>query len=108
MSNQDDIIDNLILSGALEISGIDDKTNEFLFTMTPKMQEVMPELYEEHLNDVNRYIMVLWEKGFVNIDLSEDNPIVTLNPISNDTDEVARLDRDQQWALAEIQRLIIG
>lgn len=108
MSKEDDIIDNLILSGALEISGIDDKTNEFLFNMTPKMQEVMPELYQEHLNDVNKYIMVLWEKGFVDIDFNEDNPIVRLNPISNDTDEVSMLDREEQWALAEIQRLIIG
>jgi hypothetical protein len=108
MSKEDDIIDNLILSGALEISGIDDKTSEFLFTMTPKMQEVMPELYQEHLNDVNKYIMVLWEKGFVDINFNEDNPIVRLNPISNDSDEVSRLDRDHQWALAEIQRLIIG
>ena len=108
MSKEDDIIDNLILSGALEISGIDDKTNEFLFNMTPKMQEVMPELYQEHLNDVNKYIMVLWEKGFVDIDFNEDNPIVRLNPISNDTDEVSMLDREEQWALAEIERLIIG
>jgi hypothetical protein len=108
MSKEDDIIDNLILSGALEISGIDDKTNEFLFNMTSKMQEVMPELYQEHLNDVNKYIMVLWEKGFVDIDFNEDNPIVRLNPISNDTDEVSMLDREEQWALAEIQRLIIG
>jgi hypothetical protein len=108
MSNEDDIIDNLILSGALEISGIDDKTNEFLFTMTPKMQEVMPELYEEHINDVNRYIMGLWEKGFVDIDFNEDSPIVRLSPISNDADEVSRLAVDEQWALKEIQRLIIG
>ena len=61
MNNEDAIIDDLILQGALEVAGIDSKTGEFLFSVTPKLQEIMPDLYEEHLNSVNQGIMALWE-----------------------------------------------
>jgi len=108
MNNEDAIIDDLILQGALEISGIDGKTGEFLFSVTPKLQEIMPDLYEEHLNSVNQGIMALWENGFVDIDFNEDNPIVRLSFKAHDGDEVKSLPKDLQWALEEIKRHLIG
>ena len=108
MNNEDAIIDDLILQGALEVAGIDSKTGEFLFSVTPKLQEIMPDLYEEHLNSVNQGIMALWENGFVDIDFNEDNPIVRLSFKAHDDDEVKTLPKDLQWALEEIKRHLIG
>jgi len=108
MNNEDAIIDDLILQGALEVAGIDSKTGEFLFSVTPKLQEIMPDLYEEHLNSVNQGIMALWENGFVDIDFNEDNPIVRLSFKAHDDDEVKTLPEDLQWALEEIKRHLMG
>jgi len=108
VNNEDAIIDDLILQGALEVAGIDSKTGEFLYSVTPKMKDIMPDLYEEHLNTVNKEIMALWEMGFVDIDFSEDNPLVRLNFKAHDDKEIAELSKDLKWALDEIKRHFMG
>lgn len=108
MSDEENLIDDLILEGALEIAGIDSKTGEFLYSVTPKMKDIMPDLYEEHLQTVNREIMALWEKGFVDMDFNEDNPIVRLSPKAHNIDEVNRLPEHLQSSLDEIKRHLIG
>ena len=75
-NKEDEIISMLILEGALEIGALDAETGEFLYTITPKMKEVMPELYEEHIRFINKDILNLWEKGFVDINFLEDDPVV--------------------------------
>ena len=99
-------IDYLMLNGGLQVAGIDEKTGEFLYTFTPKVKELMPELYHEHMNHVNNELMGLWEKGFINIDLMSDNPIVTLTQKALDPQEVARLSKEDQWSIEEIKRLL--
>jgi hypothetical protein len=107
MSNEEDsLIDDLILAGGLEISGIDEKTGEFLYTMTGKMKDLMPELYEEHLSDVNKEIMKLWEKGFVNVDMMNDDPIVTVTKKAYDIIEISKLSKEEAWSLEEIKRMM--
>ena len=108
MSDEDNLIDDLILQGGLEIAGIDSKTGEFLYAVTPKLKDIMPDLYEEHLQTVNREIMALWEKGFVDMDFNEDNPLVTLSPKAHNSDEVNRLPKHLQDSLEEIKRHLIG
>lgn len=99
-------IDYLMLNGGLQVAGIDEKTGEFLYTFTPKIKELMPELYHEHMNHVNNEMMGLWEKGFINIDLMSDNPIVTLTQKALDPQEVAKLSKEDQWSIEEIKRLL--
>jgi hypothetical protein len=36
-------------------------------------------------------VMVLWEKGFVEIDMDSDNPTVSLNAKAYNTDEVEEM-----------------
>jgi hypothetical protein len=99
-------IDYLLLNGGLQVSGIDKNTGEFLYSFTPKIQEIMPELYHEHLNDVNNKLMGLWEKGFLDIDLMSDTPIVRLAPKSHDLEEISKLSKEDQWSIEEIKRLL--
>lgn len=108
MDKNQNIMDFLIINGALEVAGIDSENGQFLYQFTPKLREVMPELYNEHLNHVNSELMGLWEKGYLNIDLTDDNPIVTLSEKAVDPEQLAKLSKDEQWSINEIRRLIIG
>ena len=64
---EEEIIERLILDGGLEAVGVDEETGEFLYSFTPKIKNLMPDLYNEHITDVNSCIMQLWEKGFLEI-----------------------------------------
>ena len=101
-----DAIDYLILNKGLEVVGVDSKTGELLYSFTPKIKELMPDLYDAHINHVNKEIMALWEKGFVNVDFLSDNPIVTLSDKAFIASDVATLSPEHQWALEEMKRLM--
>jgi hypothetical protein len=109
MFNDDEIakiIDNLILEGGIEIAGIDPETNEMLYTFTPKVKELMPELYDDHLNFINMELMMLWEKGYVEIDFFQDDPLISLSAKSYDQNEVDKLSKEEKWSLKELKRTI--
>lgn len=99
-------IDYLILKGALQVAGVDSDTGEFLYTFTAKVKDIMPDLYNEHLNHVNSELMRLWERGFINIDFMSDNPIVTLAAKALDMEEISKLTKEEQWSIEEIKRLL--
>lgn len=101
-----EIFDMLLLSGAIEVSSIDPISGEFLYSMTDKMNELMPELYEEHMNEVNNHIMALWEDGFLKIDLFDTNPMVLLTEKAFDLKELLKMDLESLEYLNEIKRLL--
>ena len=103
---EQEIIDKLILTGALQVAGVDSETGDFLYQFTPKLKEVMPELYDEHMNHVNGELMRLWEKGFLNIDFMQENPIVTLTDKALDQQELSKLSKEDKWGIEEIKRLL--
>jgi hypothetical protein len=105
-NNEDELIKNLILQGALEVAGVDSETNELLYTITSKMQEVMPDMYEDHLTQVNRDLLNLWEKGYVNIDFLLTDPVVTISEKGVDKAEISKLTKHEIWALEEVKRLL--
>ena len=101
------VIDKLILEGALEIGGIDVENGEILYNFTNKLKEIMPELYNEHLNFVNSEIMWLWERGFVSIDdFTQDNPRVMVTDKALNSEEILKLPKDRQRSLEEIKRIL--
>ena len=107
-NNEDELIKNLILEGALEVAGLDSENGELLYSVTPKMQELMPDLYEDHLAQVNKDILNLWEKGYVNINFLDDSPMVTISEKGLDKKEVAKLSKQEIWAFEEIKRLLLN
>lgn len=107
MKEEDLVIEQLILDGALEFGGIDVASGEILYTFTNKLKEIMPELYNEHLNFVNSEIMYLWEFGFLSIEnLADKNPKVTLTVKAYDQDKIKELSPDKQRSLYEIKRIL--
>jgi hypothetical protein len=101
-----DAVDYLILNKALEVAGVDSSTGELLYSFTPKIKELMPELYKEHINHVNSEIMHMWEMGFVDINFFEENPVVHITTKAFDDKEVAKLSSEHRWALEEMKRLM--
>ena len=101
-----EIIDHLILEGGIEVAGVDPESGEMLYAFTPKVKEIMPELYHDHLNFVNDELMVLWEKGYVDINFLMDDPLISLTAKSSDPDEIKKLSKQENWSLQELKRVI--
>jgi hypothetical protein len=102
---EEELIDKLILDGGLEIAGIDSEDGSLLYAFTPKIKELMPELYNDHINSVNAEILSLWERGYVDIDLLSKDPIVTLALKSFDETEISKLNKRDKWSIEELKRL---
>jgi len=102
----DEIINELILSGGLQVAGVDSETGDFLYQFTPKLKDISPALYNEHVNHVNGELMRLWEMGFLNINFMDDNPIVTLTAKALDEAELSKLAKEDRWGIEEIKRLL--
>lgn len=100
------MIDELILSGALQVAGLDSETGEFLYQFTQKLKDVSPALYDEHVNHVNGELMRLWEKGLLDINMADENPIVKLTEKAFDDKELSELPKEDRWGIEEIKRLL--
>lgn len=77
MIDPKEMIDALILQGALEIEGIDPDSGQMVFSMTDKMQEIAPDIYREFEETLYKTVLSLWEKGFVNMNVMDDEPVVS-------------------------------
>ena len=103
--DENEMIEKLILDGGLEVAGIDSENGSFLYSFTPKIKELMPELYDDHLNRVNAEILSLWERGYVDMDFLAKEPIVTLTDKSFNPIEISKLSKQEVWAIEELKRL---
>lgn len=106
MDETNEALDKLILSGAVVVAGVDSETGQFLYQFTDKLKYISPELYNEHVNFVNKELMRLWELGFLNINMMEENPIVTLTEKALDNAELLKLSTEERWSIEEIKRLL--
>ena len=104
--DEDDAIEKLILAGALEVAGIDMDTGDPVYNFTEKLIDVSPELHTEVSTYFSRETMALWQEGFLDMDITEKNPIVRLTQKALDEIEVANLNKDKQYTLKEIIRII--
>jgi hypothetical protein len=104
--DEDDAIEKLILAGALEVAGIDIDTGEPVYNFTEKLIDVNPELHSEVSTYFSRETMALWQEGFLDMDITEKNPIVRLTQKALDKIEVANLNKDKRYTLKEIIRII--
>ena len=104
-SDENEMIERLILEGGLEVAGVDSEDGSLLYSFTSKIKELMPELYNDHLNRVNSEILSLWERAYVDIDFLAKEPVVTLTDKSFDPVEMSKLRKQDVWAIEELKRL---
>jgi len=57
------MIEHLLLQNAIEISGIDEETNEMLYSITDRLKEVSPELYAGLKQDFERHMFEMIDYG---------------------------------------------
>lgn len=103
--DEDEAIEHLILSGALEIAAIDVETGEALYNFTDKLIDVSPELHREVSLYFSQETMALWEEGFLDMDITEQNPVVRLTQKALNEESVEKLSKDRQYALKELVRI---
>jgi hypothetical protein len=58
------------------------------------------------MNLVNSGIIILWEKGYLDIDFLSDNPSVSLTDKAFIDEELSKLNSKDLWSLEEIKRLL--
>ena len=63
-----------------------------------------PELDQEIQTFFSQEMMFLWENGFVEMDITEKNPIVKLTEKAFNNKEVLKLDKNKQYTLKDIIR----
>ena len=76
MIDPKDIIDALILQGALQIEGVDQDSGQTVFSVTDKMEEIAPEIYNEFQESLYQTVLSLWEKGYLNMNIMDQEPEV--------------------------------
>jgi hypothetical protein len=98
-------IEQLILDGALEVSGLDPETGEMLYNFTAEAKDVVPELLKSHQNRIHADIMYFWEHGFVSIEnLDEANPSIALTEKAFNKESIQELNPDHKRSLFMIKR----
>lgn len=86
----------LLEHGLIEIYGVDSITKEITYTMTAKCQEVMPELFQEHLNHINQIAFDLWQKGYIEMNFDQHGtPLVMLKPLNYEKDVFPLINYDE-------------
>jgi hypothetical protein len=99
-------IEELILSGVVEVSSVDPDSGEFLYSFTDKLHEVMPELLNRKLDFVKQEVDFFLEIGFLEVDNPKSrNPIIFLTDKAFDEEEIFALSKNKQKSLKEIKRL---
>jgi hypothetical protein len=107
MSDDQDIIANLILTGALEVAGIDIDTGEPLYNFTSKLQDVSPDLHNEMSTYFSRETMALWQHGFIAMDITQQDPEIKILPKAFNKKEVSKLTDENKYSLKEIIRIVM-
>jgi hypothetical protein len=57
--------------GAIEIAGVDDN-GELIFAINESSKDLAPELWQAHMDYVDRTLLDLYESGYINIEYDEN------------------------------------
>lgn len=106
MSYEDEEIERLILAGALEPVGIDEETGEFLYNFTDKLAKVNPKLQKELVLHFYNETMYLWSNGFLDMDVTFSNPVISLGPKASDPKAVNLLDKNRRLVFEQISKVL--
>jgi hypothetical protein len=71
MDNSDDKMYEYLQMGVIEVVGIEDD-GEFIFKITELAKELAPELWEIHVEEIDKIFLELFDMGLVNITYNEN------------------------------------
>lgn len=97
--SSEDMLDQLILDGLVEVSALDAETGEMLYAFTDKAREKMPEMQRQAEKVFDEMIMFFWENGFISMNVDAPNPVIGVLPKALDEEEVSKLSVDHRIAL---------
>jgi hypothetical protein len=103
-----DIVDKLILNGGLEFAGKDSETGEPLYKPTERLKEIDAKLNDDlsiYFSDVT---LKLWEKGFIDMDVTDRDPLVKLGPKSFEANAIKSLPSDERIIIEEIVKVLFN
>jgi hypothetical protein len=106
MSKSNEIFNKLVLTGGLRLVGKDPETGENMYVKTEMLKDIDPKLDLALGRYFSQMTMTLWEKGFIDMDVTEANPIVKINKKSLDENEIKLLDANERSALQQLLKLI--
>jgi hypothetical protein len=79
MEEEENLMDKLILSGAMEINGINED-GSFLYIFTDKLKDIAPEVHEQVTLSFFSELMRFWELGFLGGDITQEDPQIFVTP----------------------------
>lgn len=104
---EEEYIEHLILNGAVEASGLDSETGEFLYRFTDKLKEVDPDLYKSYLASVHQDVMYFFERGFLDMsDITSSNPIIKLTDKAFDREALKSLTDEELLTFNSIKAVL--
>jgi hypothetical protein len=106
MINEDEIFDRLVLTGGIKFTGKDPETGENMYVRTELLKDIDPNLDREMSVYFSEVAMKLWEKGFVDMDITLPNPIVTISERAFDINKIKALPVDERTALQQIIKVL--
>jgi len=102
MNDEFDEIDRLILDGGLEFAGKDFETGEALYKPTDRLKDIDAKLSEDLSVYFSEVTLRLWEKGFLDMDITQKDPLVRLAPKSFDIRSIKSLEKNERVVVEEI------
>ncbi len=106
MSDEDKIFNKLILTGGLKFAGKDPETGENMYVRTEMLKDIDPNLDREMTYYFSEIAMKLWEKGFIDMDITSPNPIVNISERAFDINKINALDPNERTALKQIIKVL--
>jgi hypothetical protein len=103
-----DTVDNLVLNGGLEFAGSDSETGEALYRPTDRLKELDSRLSEDLSLYFSEVTLKLWEKGFIDMDVTNRDPLVKLGLKSFDALNIKSLPKDERIVMEEIIKVLFN
>lgn len=102
MNFEEDKIQSLIDSGGLEFVGKDSETGETLYRPTDRLKDIDARLSEDFSVYFSDITLKLWQKGFLDMDVTERDPMVKLAEKSFDSANIGSLNKDERVVIEQI------
>lgn len=103
-----DTVDNLLLNGGLEFAGSDSETGEALYKPTDRLKELDSRLSKDLSLYFSEVTLKLWEKGFIDMDVTNKDPLVKLGPKSFDALNIKSLPKEERIVMEEIVKVLFN